>query len=78
MWTRFLDPIGPGTPAWLHFDLALESYQAASAKNMHNHSYHRFYNQRAAMKLALRKEGASESLIFEWCQSLKQQCLLPS
>jgi hypothetical protein len=76
MRTRFLDPIGPSHPAWNHFDNALEAYQGIKKKSMRDHHYHPFQNEAYAMRMSLRKEGASESLILEWDASLKQQCKL--
>lgn len=79
-YTKFLDPIGPGTPAWNHFDNALLAYRQApprGAARWKGPAMKRYYNQRAALITALKREHASHSCIIEWLESLEQQCRLP-
>jgi hypothetical protein len=77
MRTKFLDPIHPSAAAWYHFDNALDAYQRCIVKHSRDYHYKRYHNQRYKMQHSLRKAGASESLIIEWLESLKQQCILP-
>lgn len=80
-YTKFLDPLGPGTRAWTCFDNALEAFRQAPPHGdlrWKGREMKRYYNQRSYMVAALRKEHASESCIAEWLESLKQQCNLPT
>lgn len=78
-YTRYLDPLGPGTPAWNAFDNAIEAYYQAPPRGdprWKGPAMKRYYNQRALLITALKREHASVSCINEWLESLRQQCLL--
>lgn len=79
--TRFLDPLGPGTPAWDAFDEALAAFRRAPPRGnarWKSPYMKRYYNQRDRLIQCLNREHASEACIAEWLASLKQQCALPN
>lgn len=77
---QFLDPIGPGTPAWNSFDIALVAWinlpEGLTGKARQSHPlYRRWRNARHYMIAKLREAGASEATIDAWCQDLRSRCL---
>lgn len=77
--TKFLDALPHDARAFECFDNSLEAYRCTPPKQHRNSNYfyHRYHNQRNKLILALRREGASESTIYEWLDSLQQQINLP-
>lgn len=70
------DPVGPGTPAWKQFDLALQAY-CRCPEGQHNgrsKDYKQYSNHRDYMVKCLERAGIPNLEISIWLATLIAEC----
>ena len=71
---KFTDPIGPGTPAWEQFDLAVATWREHYAPGWSRQkplAYHKYHNHRQQMLHHIRKHQGDETV---WLRDLAIHC----